>query len=72
MRVTFPHIGNAYIAIRAMLESLGTDVVVPPQCTRRTLSLATKYSPEGNSLPFKLNLGNMIEGMERAPIPSST
>jgi predicted nucleotide-binding protein (sugar kinase/HSP70/actin superfamily) len=64
MRITFPHIGNVYIGIKAILESLGADVVVPPKCTKRTLSLATKYSPEGVCIPFKLNLGNMIEALE--------
>jgi predicted nucleotide-binding protein (sugar kinase/HSP70/actin superfamily) len=65
MRITFPHIGNVYIGIKAMLESLGAEVVVPPKCTKRTLSLATKYSPEGVCIPFKLNLGNMIEALEQ-------
>jgi predicted nucleotide-binding protein (sugar kinase/HSP70/actin superfamily) len=57
--------GNVHIGIEAMLGSLGVDVVSPPECTRRTLSLATKYSPEGICIPFKLNLGNMIEALER-------
>ncbi|MFA5629600.1 MAG: hypothetical protein WC958_05065 [Dehalococcoidales bacterium] len=64
MRITFPHIGNAYIAVKAMLDPLGVDYVVPPKCNKRTLSLATKYSPEGVCIPFKLNLGNMIEAAE--------
>ena len=64
MRITFPHIGNAYIAVKAMLDPLGVDYVVPPKCNKRTLSLATKYSPEGVCIPFKLNLGNMIEAVE--------
>jgi predicted nucleotide-binding protein (sugar kinase/HSP70/actin superfamily) len=64
MRITFPHIGNAYIAVKAMVEPLGVDLVVPPKCNQRTLSLATKYSPEGVCIPFKLNLGNMIEAVE--------
>jgi predicted nucleotide-binding protein (sugar kinase/HSP70/actin superfamily) len=64
MRITFPHIGNAYIAVKAMLDPLGVDYVVPPMCNQRTMSLATKYSPEGVCIPFKLNLGNMIEALE--------
>lgn len=64
MRVTFPHIGNAYIALKAMVAPFGTDLVVPPKCTKRTMSLATKHSPEGVCIPFKLNLGNMIEALE--------
>ncbi len=64
MRVTFPHIGNIYIAVKAMLDPLGVDYVIPPKCNKRTLSLATKYAPEGVCIPFKLNLGNMIEAAE--------
>jgi len=64
MRVTFPHIGNAYIGIRAICNEIGADIVIPPKATTRTMSLATKYSPEGVCIPFKLNLGNMIEALE--------
>jgi predicted nucleotide-binding protein (sugar kinase/HSP70/actin superfamily) len=64
MKVTFPHMGNAYIGIKAMMEELGTEVIVPPKHTLRTMSLAAKYSPEGVCLPFKLNLANMIEGLD--------
>jgi len=64
MIVTFPHIGNIYIGMKAIFESVGVDVIVPPKSTRHTMSLATKYSPEGVCIPFKLNLGNMIEGLE--------
>jgi predicted nucleotide-binding protein (sugar kinase/HSP70/actin superfamily) len=51
--------------MKTLFETLGADVVVPPKCTRRTMSLATKYSPEGICIPFKLNLGNMIEALEQ-------
>jgi len=64
MPITFPHIGNAYIGIKAICNEIGADIVIPPKATMRTMSLATKYSPEGVCIPFKLNLGNMIEGLE--------
>ncbi|MBG7617310.1 MAG: CoA protein activase [Chloroflexi bacterium] len=64
MRVSFPHIGNAYIAIKTMCERLDVDYVIPSLSTQRTMSLATKYSPEGLCIPFKLNLGNFIEALE--------
>jgi len=64
MRVTFPHIGNLWIALRAMADKIGFDLVVPPLTSQRTLSLGARYSPEMVCLPFKLTLGNMIEALE--------
>jgi len=64
MRLTFPHIGTAYVAISAMLKSVGVDYVVPPFSSHRTLSLGVRYSPEFVCLPYKLVMGNIIEGLE--------
>jgi predicted nucleotide-binding protein (sugar kinase/HSP70/actin superfamily) len=64
MRVTFPHMGNMYIPLRAILKGLELDVVVPPPSSKKTLSLGVKYSPEFACLPLKLNLGNFIEAGE--------
>ena len=64
MKIGFPHAGNVYIPIRTALQELGVDFVVPPPTSKRTLDLATKYSPEGVCLPFKLTLGNLIESCE--------
>lgn len=65
MVVTFPHLGNVYIAGKAFLEELGQEVVPPPPCSKRTLELGTKYSPETMCLPFKINIGNYIESIEK-------
>lgn len=64
MKATFPHMGNLYITARALLGGMGLEVIVPPPCTKRTLSLGTKYSPEFACLPLKLNLGNYLEAAE--------
>ena len=64
MRIGFPHLGNLYIPLKAMARELGGDVVVPPPNSQRTLTLGVKYSPEGLCIPFKLNLGNLIECCE--------
>lgn len=64
MRVTFPHIGNMWMALKAMSDRIGFDLVVPPLTTLHTLSLGARYSPEMVCLPFKLTLGNMIEALE--------
>ncbi|MFC2033397.1 CoA protein activase [Chloroflexota bacterium] len=64
MRVTIPHMGIMNIPLKAVFERLGVDFVMPPANTRRTISLATRYSPEDLCIPFKLLLGNMIEAAE--------
>jgi predicted nucleotide-binding protein (sugar kinase/HSP70/actin superfamily) len=65
MKVTFPHMGNVYIAGKAFLEELGTEVVTPPRTSKKTLDLGAKYSPESICMPFKINIGNYIEAIEK-------
>ncbi|MDF9408981.1 MAG: hypothetical protein A4E52_02018 [Pelotomaculum sp. PtaB.Bin013] len=64
MRVTFPHMGNLYIPLKAMLNYLEVDVVVPPPSSKKTLNLGVKHGPEFACMPLKLNLGNFIEARE--------
>ncbi|KUO50510.1 MAG: CoA protein activase [Desulfitibacter sp. BRH_c19] len=64
MKVTFPHMGYFYITGKTIFEGFGLDVIVPPPCTKRTLNLGTKYSPESACLPLKINLGNYLEAAE--------
>jgi len=61
LRVTFPHMGNLHICLKAMLRYLEVDVVVPPPSSKKTLTLGVKYGPEFACMPLKLNLGNFIE-----------
>ncbi|MGC7873581.1 CoA protein activase [Desulfosporosinus sp. SYSU MS00001] len=63
MKVTFPHMGNAWIVIQTLFESLNIDVVVPPMNSKQTLTLGAKLAPEAACLPLKLNLGNYIEAV---------
>ena len=57
--------GNAYIAIKVLLEELGVEVVIPPKCSKNTLDIGSKYSPEQICIPFKLNMGNFIESIQK-------
>ena len=61
MRISVPHMGNLYIPFKALFERLRLDYVIPPASSRKTLSLGSKYSPEGLCIPFKLTTGNIIE-----------
>lgn len=64
MKVTFPHMGNAGIALKALFTGLNLEVVPPPPVSRRTMELGSKYSPEFACLPLKINVGNFIEALE--------
>lgn len=52
MKVTFPHLGNAYIAIEALLRGLGHEPIAPPPTTRHTLELGSLHSPGELCLPI--------------------
>ncbi|AHF07321.1 hypothetical protein [Desulfitobacterium metallireducens] len=64
MKVTFPHMGNAWIIIQALFESLEVEFVVAPFNSKQTLNIGTKLAPESACLPLKLNLGNYVEAAE--------
>lgn len=64
MKVTFPHMGNMHICLKALMDYLGVDVVVPPPTSKRTLSMGVQHSPEFACLPLKVNLGNFMEAYE--------
>ncbi len=64
MKVTFPHLGNAYIPLEALLKGLGHEPITPPLASKRTLEWGSRHSPEETCLPFKIILGNMLEGIE--------
>lgn len=65
MRLTFPQMGLLSIPVETLLTGLGHEVVPVPPTNKRTFELGAKYSPEGACLPFKINLGNYIEGLEQ-------
>jgi len=65
VKVTFPHMGQVYLAIKGLLDDLGVEVVIPPSITERTLEIGTKLSPEMACLPLKINIGNYIESIEK-------
>lgn len=64
MKISFPHMGNLYVALSGTIKLLGGDLLVPPYNNRKTLSLGTRNSPEAVCLPYKLVLGNYIEAIE--------
>ena len=64
MTLTFPHLGNVYIIAKVLLEDFGTQYVIPPFNTSKTLEIGSKYCSEAHCLPFKLFVGNMLQAKE--------
>ncbi|MBI4316983.1 MAG: hypothetical protein HY675_00720 [Chloroflexi bacterium] len=64
LKLAFPHMGTAHVAIRVLFNKLEVDCVVPPPCNQRSLDLAAKYSPEYACVPYKLTLGNFLDALE--------
>ncbi len=65
MKITFPHMGRAYIPIQGLLEKAGLETVVPARPHRRGVELGARYAPEFVCLPFKSTLGDFIDGLEK-------
>ena len=65
MKITFPHLGNTYICVKALLDDLGARYVIPPFNNKKALELGTKYVPEMACLPLKINIGNYIQACQQ-------
>ncbi|MBB6218759.1 putative nucleotide-binding protein (sugar kinase/HSP70/actin superfamily) [Anaerosolibacter carboniphilus] len=63
MKISFPHMGNVYVALKAVFEDLGVTVIPPPKCSKNTLELGMRHSPEQICIPFKITLGNYMESI---------
>lgn len=64
MKITFPHMGNMYVPVKVLLDTVGIDYVMPPMNTKETMELGIVNSPEFACLPFKTILGDLIYGLE--------
>ncbi len=64
MKVTFPHLGTMHIFCKAIAETAGIPYIVPPETSRKTLTLGVQHSNECICLPFKIILGNFIEALQ--------
>lgn len=65
MKITFPHLGDAYIAVSLMCKEMGIECCIPTLNNIETLEKGSKYSPEEICLPFKLMVGNLMDGIDQ-------
>lgn len=64
-KFSFPRYGKYTDLLAELFRNLGADVITPPQITKHTIELGTKYSPSDVCYPFKITLGTMIEAVEQ-------
>lgn len=57
--------GDFWVVLRAVIDELGMDCVVPPPSSAKTVSLGTRWAPETACYPLKLCLGNMLEAIDK-------
>ena len=65
MHLTIPHMGHLHLGFEQVFKNLGVHITMPPRPNREALMLGTRYSPECACLPFKMNLGNMIQALNQ-------
>ncbi|MCY6484997.1 2-hydroxyglutaryl-CoA dehydratase [Clostridium aestuarii] len=65
MKVTFPHMGNIYLAAKIFFDEIGIDYVIPPINNKTALEIGVACSPEEICLPFKIMMGNYLQSIEQ-------
>ena len=63
--IAWPRMGRIDIPLKALLLSLGANIVIPPANSNEALEIGVKNSIEGICLPYKLNLANYIMALEK-------
>lgn len=64
--IAFPQLANYHVPISFFLKHLtDCNILDTPKITKRTTELGIKNSPEFVCMPFKYNLGNFIEALEK-------
>jgi predicted nucleotide-binding protein (sugar kinase/HSP70/actin superfamily) len=64
MKITFPHLGNTYLAAKALFDGLGIECIIPPFNSNEALELGSKFSPEEMCLPYKIMMGNYLQSID--------
>lgn len=65
MKIMAPHLGNAYLVAKAIFDMLEIDFIIPEFNSKKSLEIGSIHSPEDMCLPFKLMMGNYIQGIEK-------
>ena len=64
--VAFPQLGNYFNPLRKLImNTTHLKVIEMPKITKETIALGSKNSPDTVCVPFKYNLGNFIEALDK-------
>ena len=64
--IAFPQLGNYFNPLRKLItNTTHLKVIEMPKITKETISLGSKNSPDTVCVPFKYNLGNFIEALDK-------
>ena len=64
--ISIPHLGPYYIPVKYIIEkTTKCKVLIPPENNKQTIEIGSKESPEDICMPFKYNLGNYINALNR-------
>ena len=63
--IAWPRMGRIDIPLKALLTNLGAKIVIPPANSNEALENEVKNSIEGICLPYKLNLANYIQALDK-------
>ena len=64
--VAFPRLGNYFNPIKKLIvNTTHLKVIEIPKITKKTIYLGSKNSPDTVCVPFKYNLGNLIEALDK-------
>ena len=66
--VSFPRLGNYVYPIYAMLDRIidkdNVSLLMPKEMTNNTIEIGANVSPDFVCLPFKYNMGNLVEALD--------
>lgn len=65
-KITFPRIGIYTNLLKELIGELGSNVMLPPPITQKTIKLGVKYSSDMMCFPFKVTLGSLLEAINIA------
>ena len=68
-RVSYPKLGNYYVPIYNLLNNIidkeNVDIIVPDKMTNDIIQKGANNSPDFICTPFKYNMGNFIDAIEK-------
>lgn len=64
--ISFPHMSYYYIPVKYIIKNITKcEVLISKFNSQETVALGSKYSPNDICMPFKYNLGNYLDALNR-------